>query len=192
MSESKGVAAPLKTAESDEVSHLKRIIRDIHDFPKPGVVFRDITTLLADARAFSGAVELLATFCRSKNPTCVVGIESRGFILGSPVASALKLGFVPVRKAGKLPSDTVSQDYKLEYGSDAVEMHQDALTASDRVVVVDDLLATGGTAFATCLLVEKLGARVEAVVALVDLAFLPWREKLKGYQVKTFVTYDTE
>ena len=108
------------------------------------------------------------------------------------MAAALNLGFVPVRKAGKLPFDTVSQSYQLEYGSDVVEMHRDVLTASDRVVVVDDLLATGGTAYATCLLVEKLGAKVEAVAALVDLAFLPWKKKLEGYEVKTLVSYDTE
>lgn len=192
MSESKGAVAPMKSGDPEVISYLKKTIRNIQDFPRPGVVYRDITPLLSDARAFRGAVDMLAEFCRSKSPTCIVGIESRGFILGAPVAAALNLGFAPVRKAGKLPFDTVSQSYQLEYGSDTVEMHRDVLTASDRVVVVDDLLATGGTAYATCLLVEKLGAKVEAVAALVDLAFLPWREKLEGYEVKTLVSYNTE
>ena len=192
MGGSKGTASAVKAPVSDEVKYLQKVIRDIPDFPKPGVIFRDITPVLSDARAFGYAVGLLADFCRSKNPTRIVGIESRGFILGAPVAAALNLGFVPVRKPGKLPSHTISESYQLEYGSSAVEMHRDVLTASDRVVVVDDLLATGGTAHATCLLVERLGARVEAIVALVDLAFLPWREKLEAYEIKTFVTYDAE
>jgi len=192
MTESKRVLTPKKLGDANEISYLRNIIRDIPDFPRPGVVFRDITPLLSDARAFGGAVKMMAEFCRSKSPSCIVGIESRGFIIGAPVAAALNLGFVPVRKAGKLPFHTVSQSYQLEYGSDAIEMHKDVLTASDRVVVVDDLLATGGTAHATCLLVEKLGAKVEAVVSLLDLAFLPWREKLKAYQVKTFISYSAE
>lgn len=182
----------MNSTDSEEIAYLKKVIRDIPDFPKPGVVFRDITPALSDSRAFGYAISLLAEFCRGKNPTFIVGIESRGFILGAPVASALNLGFVPVRKPGKLPFHTISQSYQLEYGDDAVEIHRDVLTASDRVVVVDDLLATGGTAHATCQLVERLGAKVEAVAALVDLAFLPWRKKLEAYEVKTFLTYDSE
>ncbi|MFQ5608118.1 MAG: adenine phosphoribosyltransferase [Candidatus Zixiibacteriota bacterium] len=180
----------MAVAEAD-VDYLRKTIRDIPDFPKRGVVFRDITPVLADERAFACALGLLTEYCRSKRPTRIVAIESRGFVFGAPVAASLETGLVLVRKRGKLPGQTVSQSYQLEYGDDAVEMSHDALNSDDRALVVDDLLATGGTAHASCLLSQRLGATVLGVVALVDLAFLPWRERLKGFEVKTFVSYDS-
>ena len=171
---------------------VKETIRDVPDFPKPGIMFRDITPVLENGSTFSYVLDHFEAYCRMKNPTCIVGIEARGFILGAPIADRMNVGFIPVRKPGKLPWATESESYELEYGSGSVEIHKDVLDSTDRVVIVDDLIATGGTALATCRLVEKLGARVEGLVALVDLAFIPWKDKLERYEVKTFVTYDSE
>ena len=142
-------------------------IRDVPDFPKPGIVFKDITPLLLDPRAFGAATELMAGLFRKANVTRVVAIESRGFLLGAPVAHHLKAGLVPIRKPGKLPGDRGRVEYQLEYGTDALEMHRDAVGAGDRVLIVDDVLATGGTAEGTARLVEMLGARVAGLAFVI-------------------------
>jgi adenine phosphoribosyltransferase len=168
---------------------LKAYIRDVPDFPEPGVLFRDITPLLRDAGARSRALDLMTEYVRSRRPDAVVGIESRGFLFGVPVADRLGLPFVPIRKPGKLPAAHMSVEYSLEYGTGTLDIHSDALTSSDRVVVVDDLLATGGTALAACKLVELLGATVDSVLFLVDLPALGGRDRLAPYEVQSFVTY---
>jgi len=165
------------------------LIRDIPDYPKPGIVFKDITPLLADPTAFAAATRAMAEPFARSGVTHVVAIESRGFILGGPVAQHLDAGFVPVRKAGKLPSETRREQYDLEYGTDAVEIHADATDGRARVLIVDDVLATGGTAAATCRLVESLGTTVVGFTFLVALSFLPGLERLSSRPVRTLVTY---
>jgi adenine phosphoribosyltransferase len=164
-------------------------IRDIPDFPKPGIVFKDITPLLGDADAFDASVHALVKPFLGKRIDAVVGIESRGFIFGAPVARELKVGFVPIRKPGKLPADTISVSYALEYGEDTVEIHRDALTAAQNVLLIDDVLATGGTMAASCELVEKTGATIGGLAFLVELAFLDGREKLAGHTIHSILTY---
>ena len=180
------------TDRTEQLLFIKEQIRDIPNFPKPGILFRDITPVWADRKAFSLALDLFERDSRSLGATKVVGIESRGFIFGAPLALRLGVGFVPVRKPGKLPHHKISESYDLEYGSDSVEMHLDAIGAGDRVIICDDLIATGGTMLATCKLVEKAGAEVVGILALVELAFLPWRKKLEGYKVTTYISYDSE
>lgn len=172
--------------------NLKQFIRNVHDFPKPGIVFRDITTLLKDPQAFQAVVEILYRQYRGKNIDKVVGIESRGFIVGAVLAHRLGAGFVPVRKPGKLPAEKLRQDYQLEYGTDAVEIHSDAIALGDRVLVHDDLLATGGTMEATVKLVEKLGGTIVGVSFLIELTFLNGRRRLQEYDVFSIITYDAE
>ncbi len=159
---------------------LKKVIRDVPDFPKEGIVFKDITTLLNDPDAFKSSVKLLIEECNKYSIDKVIGIESRGFILGTPIALELNTGFIPIRKPGKLPADTISETYELEYGTDSIEIHKDAINPGDKVVIIDDLLATGGTAKAACRLVEKLGGEVVLVAFLVELSFLNGRDKLDG------------
>jgi adenine phosphoribosyltransferase len=171
---------------------LKTVIRNVRDFPKKGIVFRDITTLLLDPAAFHHSLDLMENFCRSRKIDRILAIESRGFIFGGALADRLRVGFVPIRKAGKLPGKTIRYDYQLEYGTDSIEIHADALIKGHSVLIVDDLVATGGTLEATCKLVEKAGARVAGIVVLIDLAFLPWRKKLAGYEVLSLVKYDSE
>ena len=168
---------------------LKSIIRDVPDFPKPGILFKDITPVLSNPDAFEVVVDALAGLTRAVGATHVVGIESRGFILGTPVAVGLGLPFVPVRKPGKLPADTERVDYELEYGTDALEIHKDALNSGDRVVIIDDLLATGGTAEAACELVSKSGAKVAGVLVMIELSFLNGVERLKQYDVHSLIRY---
>ena len=168
---------------------LKSIIRDVPDFPKPGILFKDITPVLSNPDAFEVVVDALAGLTRAVGATHVVGIESRGFILGTPVAVGLGLPFVPVRKPGKLPADTERVDYELEYGTDALEIHKDALNPGDRVVIIDDLLATGGTAEAACELVSKSGAKVAGVLVMIELSFLNGVERLKKYDVHSLIRY---
>ena len=172
--------------------NLASFIRDIPDFPKPGIVFKDITPLLLDAGALDAAVSGLAEWARPLSVDFVVAAEARGFILGAAVARELGVGFVPARKPGKLPAETVSAEYILEYGVDALEMHADALRDGARVLLHDDLLATGGTARALCELAEGAGAVVAGCAFLVELSFLGGRERLAPYDVHTLISYDTE
>jgi adenine phosphoribosyltransferase len=176
-------------SQDPRIDALSKAIRDVPDFPKPGIVFKDITPLLGDAARLKDAADLLAEAAAALGVSRVVAIESRGFILGSLVADRLKAGFVPVRKPGKLPAATLSASYELEYGTDTLEIHADALQKGERVLVVDDLIATGGTARATAELVEKLGAEVAAFAFLVELGFLAGREKLAGHQVLSVLRY---
>lgn len=167
-------------------------IRSVPDFPKKGIVFRDITTLVKDPAAFARSIDLLTEQYKAKNIAKVVSVESRGFIFGAPLAYRLGAGFVPVRKPGKLPGATLKESYALEYGTDTVEIHVDAITKGERVLVLDDLLATGGTIGATCALVERLGGTVVGLAFLIELAFLKGRDRLKGYDVFSLITYDSE
>jgi adenine phosphoribosyltransferase len=168
------------------------LIRDIKDYPKKGVVFRDITTLIKDGKAFNEVLDILYEICKDKKIDLVAAIESRGFIFGGALADRLGVGIIPVRKIGKLPSECVAEKYELEYGTDSLEMHTDALSKGQRVLVVDDLLATGGTLQATCRLIEKLGAEVAGIMVLIELSFLKGREKLKNYDFFSLIRYDSE
>jgi adenine phosphoribosyltransferase len=171
---------------------LRAYIREIPDFPKPGIGFKDITTLMADAQALDAAISGLADLVGEDDVEMVVAAEARGFLLGPALARELGAGFILARKPGKLPHDTVQAEYALEYGTDSLEVHSDALRAGARVVVHDDLLATGGTAKAVCELVERLGGEVVACVFLAELAFLDGRERLAGYDVRSLVVYESE
>jgi adenine phosphoribosyltransferase len=171
---------------------LRSKIRDIPDFPSPGIVFKDITPLLLDPQALRVAVEGLAELVAPLELDFIVAAEARGFILGGALARELGVGFIPARKPGKLPHDTVSAEYILEYGLDALEVHADALAQGQRVLVHDDLLATGGTALALCELVERLGGHVAACAFLVELRFLNGRERLAGHDVHALIGYDSE
>jgi adenine phosphoribosyltransferase len=166
------------------------LIRDVPDFPKPGVIFKDITPVLADPVAFSELVDELCAPYRPGEVSKVAGIEARGFILATPVAEQLGAGFVPIRKPGKLPAEVIRETYELEYGTDALEMHRDALQPGDRVLIVDDVLATGGTAAAAIRLVERLDARVVGVAVFIELGFLGGRSSLNGTALHALVTYD--
>ncbi len=174
------------------MSSLADSIRDVADFPKPGIIFKDITPLLADPAAFRQAVDQLAEPFRGAGVELVVAAEARGFIFGGAVACELGAGFVPVRKPGKLPYETAEETYELEYGTDALEIHTDAVRPGQRVLLLDDLLATGGTMLATARLVEKLGAEVVGMVFLIELSFLAGREKLKDYRLVTLIQYEEE
>jgi adenine phosphoribosyltransferase len=171
------------------VAALKAKIRDVPDFPKPGVVFRDITTLLKDGPAFREMVDLFAELCDGHRADTVVAVESRGFILGGALAARLGKGFVPVRKPGKLPGTALRASYSLEYGTDSLEIHADAIEKGARALIVDDVIATGGTARAVAELVEKLGGQVALYAFLIELTFLPGREKLQGYEVRSLIQY---
>ncbi len=171
------------------VIDLAEKIRDIPDFPKPGILFKDITTLLKDGPAFRAAIDGLLERVRDKRPDIVVGMESRGLIFGAPIAYALGVGFVPVRKLGKLPAEVVSVEYDLEYGSATLEMHKDAIGAGQRVLIVDDLLATGGTVAGTIDLVKRLQGEIVGLAFLVELRALRGRDRLDGYDIATLITY---
>jgi len=162
------------------IASLQSAIRDVPDFPKKGIIFKDITTLLKDPRLFREAMDLFTDLCQRARPDKIVAIESRGFILGSVLADRLGAGFVPVRKKGKLPAGKIAHTYDLEYGTDCLEMHDDALKRGERALVVDDVIATGGTAAATGQLVGQLGAELAGYAFLVELTFLKGRDKLKG------------
>jgi adenine phosphoribosyltransferase len=164
-------------------------IRDVPDFPKAGIVFKDITPLLGDAGLFAAVTDEMAARASNLGVTHVVAVESRGFIVGAPVALALGAGFVPVRKPGKLPFRSIREEYALEYGTDALDIHEDAVNRSARVLVVDDVLATGGTAAATCRLVERAGGRVVGCAFLVELAFLNGRQRLEGRGIDSLLVY---
>ncbi len=171
-------------------TRLHELIRDVPDFPKPGVVYKDITPLLRDESGLSLAVEYLTQPFRRAHVDIVAGAESRGFIFATAVARNLSAGFVPIRKPGRLPSRTRSEEYALEYGSDRVEIHEDAIRAGDRVLMVDDVLATGGTMSACCKLVESLGGQIVGIALLIELSFLRGREKLNRFPVHSVLKYD--
>jgi adenine phosphoribosyltransferase len=172
-----------------QIEQIEALIRDVPDFPEPGVVFKDITPVLADPIAFSTIIDLIVVHFGRGNVDKVVGIEARGFILGAPVAYHFGAGVVPVRKKGKLPHDTIDEEYALEYGTAALEIHKDAFAPGERVLVVDDVLATGGTAKAAATLVERIGGKVCGIATLIELDFLHGRDKLEGYDLFTLIQY---
>lgn len=169
---------------------LKQYIRDIPDFPKPGIIFKDITPILKEPKAFLYVIDELAKELEGRKVDAIAAVESRGFIFGAPLSLRLNLPFVPLRKPGKLPAETVGVEYALEYGTNRIEIHKDALKKGERVVVIDDLLATGGTAVAACELVNKLGAQVENVLFVIELSFLGGRKKLKSFDVSALLSFD--
>lgn len=169
---------------------LANTIRSVPDFPIEGILFYDITTLLKNPAALKESIDQLTQYYQDKRIDMVVGIESRGFIFGMPLAYQLGTGFVPIRKPGKLPAETISASYDLEYGSNTLEVHIDAIEKGQRVVIVDDLLATGGTASATCSLIEKLGGEVVGLAFVIELSFLNGRDKLQGYDIFSLLKYD--
>ena len=169
--------------------NLEDYIRDIPDFPKKGIIFKDITTLLKDKDAFKYVIDQMVDKYKDKNIDKIVGIESRGFIFGGVVAYHLGCGFIPARKPGKLPAETIKEDYTLEYGVNTLEMHVDAISEGENVVIIDDLLATGGTAQAVAKLVERLKGSVKGIEFLVELEFLNGKEKLEGYPINSYLKY---
>ena len=177
---------------SDDIAAIQRAIRDVPDFPKPGIVFKDITPLLANGPLFTKTIDLLAERYHGQKIDTVLGIESRGFIVGAALAYKLGAGFSVVRKPGKLPYNTHSASYELEYGRDTLEIHVDALASNARVIIADDLIATGGTAAATAELVVKLGATVVECAFIIELAFLKGRDKLKNFGVYSLIQFDSE
>ena len=174
------------------MEELKKRIRNIPDFPKKGIVFRDITTLLKDKDAFRRVIDVLYDRYKDKQIDVVVGTEARGFLLAAPLAYRLGVGVVPVRKPGKLPAETLRVEYQLEYGTDALEIHKDAISSGQRILVVDDLLATGGTIAATCEMVDKLGGEIVGVAFLIELDFLGGRDRLAGRNVLSLIHYMSE
>jgi adenine phosphoribosyltransferase len=173
------------------MDNLKKLIREVPDFPKPGINFYDITTLLKDAEGLESTIDALTEQCRGMEIDTIIGVESRGFIFATPLAYQLGAGFIPVRKPKKLPAECVSVSYDLEYGQDTLEMHKDAVGEGHRVLIVDDLLATGGTAKAVVDLVEGVGGTVAALLFVVELDFLGGRKKFDGYDVRSLIHYDS-
>lgn len=173
------------------MEHLRKLIREVPDFPKAGINFYDITTLLKDAEGLKNTIDALAGEFKEEKIDTVIGVESRGFIFAAPLAYHLNAGFVPVRKPKKLPAEKISVSYDLEYGQDTLEMHSDAVGQGHRVLIVDDLLATGGTARAVVDLVEQLGGEIVGLLFLVELDFLKGREKFNGYDVRSLIRYDS-
>lgn len=171
---------------------LKSYIRSVKDFPKKGIMFRDITTLLINPAALNSTCDQLLKFAEEKKIDKVVGIESRGFMMGTMLAAKLGVGFVPIRKPGKLPAETVSISYELEYGSDSIEIHKDAILPGEKVLLHDDLLATGGTAAAACKLIELLGGTIEQISFIIELSFLSGRSNINKYDVRSLVVYEDE
>jgi adenine phosphoribosyltransferase len=180
---------PKEKATERPMERLKSRIRDVPDFPKPGIVFKDITPLLSDVRSFQTVIDAFARRYAEKPVDAIVAVESRGFIFGAALAYRIDAGFIPARKKGKLPYKTESVEYALEYGADRIEIHQDALHKGSRVLVIDDVLATGGTAKATCDLVEKVGGEVIECAFVIELCFLNGREKLKGHEIFSLIQY---
>jgi len=180
-------SSPVATMNTDQ---LKKLIREIPDFPKKGILFYDITTLLKDKSGFASLIDMLADSYASSDVDLVLGMEARGFIFAPALAYRLKAGFVPVRKPGKLPAECASYDYALEYGSNTLEIHKDSIQKGQRVLIVDDLLATGGTAEATAKLAESLGAEIVGLGFVVELDFLKGRNKLKEYEVTSLLHYE--
>ena len=183
-------ASKSSTITTQEVDHLKKLIREVPDFPKKGILFYDITTVLKDKTGLATLIDKLAEHYISQDVDLVLGMEARGFIFAPALAYRLNAGFVPVRKPGKLPAKSVKYDYALEYGTNTLEIHKDAIQKGQRVLIVDDLLATGGTADATAKLAERLGGKVAGLGFVVELSFLNGRDKLKGYDVMSLLKYD--
>ena len=173
-----------------DMDKLRGLIRDVPDYPKKGIVFKDITTLIKKGEAFDQVMNIFYEQCKNKKVDLVAAVESRGFIFGGALADRLKVGFIPVRKFGKLPANTVEQKYDLEYGTDRLEIHKDAIEPGQKVLIIDDLLATGGTIVATCKLVEKLGGEVAGILIMIELGFLNGRDKLKKYDLFTLIRYE--
>ncbi len=173
-----------------EIEEIKSLIREVPDFPKPGIIFKDITTLLKNPEGLRHTITELKGYCIMKDIDIIAGIESRGFVFGSILAHDLGVGFVPIRKPGKLPAESIKEEYELEYGTDALEIHKDAIKDGQNVLIVDDLLATGGTALAAVRLIERLGGNVSGLCFLTELSFLNGRDKLKGYDVFSLIQYD--
>ncbi len=171
---------------------LKNFIRHVQDFPKKGIGFKDITTLLKEGKEFANVIDIISERFGNNKIDSVLGVEARGFIFAGAVAYKMNIGMIPVRKPGKLPAETIKEEYQLEYGTDAVEMHSDAVKKGDRILVIDDLLATGGTVKATCNLIEKAGGIVEGVAFLIELDFLNGREKIKDYDIFSILHFDSE
>ena len=174
---------------AQRIERLKTYIRDVPDFPKPGILFKDISPLLASAEGFAESIALLADAVDELRPDVIAGPEARGFIFGVPLAQAMKVGFVPIRKTGKLPWKTIEESYELEYGTDTLQMHEDALEAGQRVLLVDDLLATGGTMAACARVAEKTGASVVGAAFVIELGFLDGRSKLCGLETRSLISY---
>lgn len=182
------------TMTINDLDYVRSTVREVPDFPKPGILFLDITTATKDAKAMNLMIDFLYEKFKNENIDYVAGIESRGFIFGAPLACRLNAGFVPIRKPNKLPADTIKESYSLEYGTDTIEMHADAVKQGDRVLVIDDLLATGGTAVAACNLVKKVGAEVVASAFIIELDPLKGREKIEanGVKVVSMLNYDLD
>ena len=182
------------TLTMNELDYVRSTVRQVPDFPKPGILFLDITTATKDAKSMNLMIDFLYEKFKDERIDYVAGIESRGFIFGAPLACRLNAGFVPIRKPNKLPADTIKESYSLEYGTDTIEMHADAVKEGDRVLVIDDLLATGGTAVAACNLVKKVGAEVVAAAFIIELEPLKGREKIeaKGVKVVSMLNYDLD
>lgn len=172
--------------------NLEKLIRDVPNFPIEGIIFKDITTLLKDKDGFQKTLDELYNLSKNKKITKVIGIESRGFIFGGALAAKLGAGFVPIRKPGKLPAETIKEEYTLEYGTDIIEIHKDAINENDIVLLHDDLLATGGTMAAACKLVKKMGARIVQITCIIELDFLKGRDLLREYDVHSLIHYNGE
>lgn len=182
------------TVTMNELDYVREHVRQVPDFPKPGILFLDITTATKDAKSFQISIDFLVDKFKEEKVDYIAGIESRGFIYGAALANRLGVGFIPIRKPNKLPADTVKETYSLEYGTDTIEMHADAIKEGDRVVIIDDLLATGGTAVAACNLVKKVGGDVVATAFIIELDPLKGREKIeaKGFKVISMLNYDLD
>jgi len=174
------------------MEQIKKYIRSVPDFPKPGINFYDITTLFQDPVGFNLALDGMEQYVRDRKADKIVAIEARGFILGAALADRLNVGLIPARKPGKLPWHTITEEYSLEYGTDRLQMHSDAVRPGERVVIVDDLVATGGTLAAACKLVEQLGGEVVGISSVIGLSFFPYRDRLSGYNLHHLVEYDSE
>ncbi len=172
--------------------NLEKRIRTVPDFPKKGIMFKDITTILKDGEAFTYCVDTFFEKYKDKGITKVVGIESRGFIVGAALAYRLGVGFIPIRKPGKLPAETIRQEYQLEYGTDSIEIHKDSFIAGEKVLLHDDVLATGGTMEAACKMVNQLGGNIVGLSFLIELTFLNPRKKLQNYEISSLISYDSE
>ncbi len=176
--------------ENDQIIQIKNVIRDVPDYPKEGIIFKDITTLLQDAGLFGLSIDILYQSVEGMSIDIIAAIESRGFIFGAVLAYKMGVGFIPIRKPGKLPAEVISEEYALEYGTDKIEIHKDAINPGQKILLIDDLLATGGTAKAACSLIEKSGGTVETVLFMIELSFLKGRKLLEGYTITSIIDFN--